>query len=355
MKSNTIALDNVNRIDEIDIAKAVGIICVLIGHRTGGALHNYVYLFHMPLFFILSGLTMKCTTGGVHKLIDVVRPDNKLLSSYIVYSTIFIAFDYIRNPDRLIINFASTGILWGIHALWFLASLWITKCAVRIIIGLNNRKIESILIGCIYATCYWLSILLINTECNTNLLLLLKYIAMSWVRVGVVLPFVYIGYVFKDRIKMLISCLQENLLGSIIMLLLSTGILITGIRFNAVDYHLLQNGVFILDIVYGCIGFILVVSLSVIICKYFRIIKMILLPIGKNSIHFMASEFFSGEVLVSLAISCVCGDFNNFRVVELSVYFAVLYVMMLIVAPVVNAMISNLKGRIDGLFLLSRR
>ena len=41
----------------IDLAKGIGIILVLIGHSKflPITLKNYIYSFHMPLFFILSG------------------------------------------------------------------------------------------------------------------------------------------------------------------------------------------------------------------------------------------------------------------------------------------------------------
>lgn len=40
----------------IDILKGIGILCVLLGHITSsGRLHNLIYTFHMPLFFMASG------------------------------------------------------------------------------------------------------------------------------------------------------------------------------------------------------------------------------------------------------------------------------------------------------------
>ena len=44
------------RIDWIDCAKGFGILCVIIGHTPiSKDLHNFIYSFHMPLFFLLSG------------------------------------------------------------------------------------------------------------------------------------------------------------------------------------------------------------------------------------------------------------------------------------------------------------
>ena len=45
-----------NRADWIDVLKGIGIILVVIGHvNTKGFLVQWLYTFHMPLFFALSG------------------------------------------------------------------------------------------------------------------------------------------------------------------------------------------------------------------------------------------------------------------------------------------------------------
>lgn len=49
-------IDSNNRIAWVDIAKGIGIVLVLIGHISQNKnLHYFIYSFHMPLFFIISG------------------------------------------------------------------------------------------------------------------------------------------------------------------------------------------------------------------------------------------------------------------------------------------------------------
>lgn len=58
------------RIDEYDIIKGLAIIMVVVGHTACPQLiHNMCYLIHMPLFFILSG----CTIRGGAKLRFISR------------------------------------------------------------------------------------------------------------------------------------------------------------------------------------------------------------------------------------------------------------------------------------------
>lgn len=43
----------------VDTIKGFLIICVVVGHSCEGLIHDFIFLFHMPLFFILSGSLLK--------------------------------------------------------------------------------------------------------------------------------------------------------------------------------------------------------------------------------------------------------------------------------------------------------
>lgn len=47
-----------DRIEMIDIAKGLGILCVVLGHSfyVDTFAHRLIYNLHMPLFFIVSGM-----------------------------------------------------------------------------------------------------------------------------------------------------------------------------------------------------------------------------------------------------------------------------------------------------------
>lgn len=74
MKSSSVSTER--RIAWIDMLKGIGILCVVLGHSTGD---RYVYLFHMPLFYILSGYMIK----------QPIKP-----SAYISKSTIRLLIPY---------------------------------------------------------------------------------------------------------------------------------------------------------------------------------------------------------------------------------------------------------------------
>ena len=47
------------RDDNIDIIRGILIVLVVLGHYGEGLLHDVIFLFHMPVFLILSGYLFK--------------------------------------------------------------------------------------------------------------------------------------------------------------------------------------------------------------------------------------------------------------------------------------------------------
>lgn len=47
------------RNDKVDILRGLLIILVVMGHFNNGIVHDIIFLFHMPLFFVLSGYLLK--------------------------------------------------------------------------------------------------------------------------------------------------------------------------------------------------------------------------------------------------------------------------------------------------------
>ena len=75
----------------IDILKGLGIIFVVMGHSGGygsGSLSGYIYSFHMPLFFFISGYLLKIDK----KPIDFIK---RKITTILIPYTLFFAFSFI--------------------------------------------------------------------------------------------------------------------------------------------------------------------------------------------------------------------------------------------------------------------
>ena len=61
------------RLEYIDTARGILIILVVIGHIwQAGFVHNFIYSFHMPAFFFISGMLMSHTRAYDKKYIQFV-------------------------------------------------------------------------------------------------------------------------------------------------------------------------------------------------------------------------------------------------------------------------------------------
>ena len=99
-----------NRIEEVDISKGIGMVLVITGHLCVGApLRNFIYSFHMPLFFVLSGFVYNIARARTRKAIQI----KKILAEYIEWS--------------------------GVSVLWFLSALTIGLAFV-LFIGQKSEK-----------------------------------------------------------------------------------------------------------------------------------------------------------------------------------------------------------------------
>lgn len=130
------------RIEWIDIAKAVAIILVIIGHtvKYGSDIRNIIFSFHMPLFFLLSGYTYKMANTATDLYSHIRKGCRHLLLPCIIVSIIGIFASFILGDGNGIQQLWETvkrtgDALWwasgvkvhshpGAGAIWFLFSLF---------------------------------------------------------------------------------------------------------------------------------------------------------------------------------------------------------------------------------------
>lgn len=135
----------------IDIFKGIGIIFVVFGHVTRNwSLIDYIWGFHMPLFFFASGFLF--TRDKYDGFLSFTKHRiNRLIIPYFFFSIIGIGICYISihtNPVNHDISLLkdSVGILYGnmnsvTGALWFLTTLFVLESIFYLISFLNNKYI----------------------------------------------------------------------------------------------------------------------------------------------------------------------------------------------------------------------
>ena len=85
------------RINWVDSAKGIGILCVILGHtHVPMDVHTFIYSFHMPLFFLLSGLfLLKKQKTFKEELVGKAR---SLLVPYVLFNLLLLVFFKLLMP-----------------------------------------------------------------------------------------------------------------------------------------------------------------------------------------------------------------------------------------------------------------
>ena len=157
---------NKKRIDWLDIAKGIAIICTIIGHSVpfGGNVRNLIFSFHMPLFFIIAGYTIKQIPYNQFWK-ATFKDFKRLIIPVIVVKFLQALIEIIvHHPSvkNCLLN-TCLQILWGngcsywkfqgIGVVWFLIALFYAKLLFRFILNLipNYREIFCLLLAFLFS------------------------------------------------------------------------------------------------------------------------------------------------------------------------------------------------------------
>lgn len=123
----------------IDCVRGIGIILVVLGHYDQGSnpLCKWISSFHMPLFFILSGVLAAMHSGYADKPLRsvLIRKARQLFYPFMTFSLLCILYFLLRGrPDIVAKVVYYTVTLEGHNALWFLPSLWMAECMLLVLL-----------------------------------------------------------------------------------------------------------------------------------------------------------------------------------------------------------------------------
>lgn len=140
----------------IDIAKALGIVAVVLGHNplaqsSRGELYRVIFSFHMPLFFFLAGIFFR--PQQPLKLLLQTKT-HQLLLPYVLTALTLGSLKVIAG--NLSFSAMLAGILYAsqhstpIVSLWFLPHLWLVIIALRVLPHrLTSTTPKKALLGCL--------------------------------------------------------------------------------------------------------------------------------------------------------------------------------------------------------------
>lgn len=294
----------------IDIAKLIGLYLMLLGHGlVSERITQFIYSFHMPLFFMLSGILYK----KVNMKTTFLNGTKRLLVPYFLLNTIGIAYDIIEKHlvgktlslldiyGRIGAVFMGLGYNAGIwhpvlSATWYLYTLFL----IQLLFSLSNKYKNAI--------SFLLPILSI-----TIVLLLNYYKINTWIPIDSALlafPFFFLGTLIKDRdlrIKM-------NMGGVIVVLFLISILIILDSVNGRVDINnFISGNNLLLFYLSGTIGSFLVIG----ICQ---------------NINISIRKYISGSMLIIAFNLLVIGYVKTiFKILHIEITFIVSVILAMVV------------------------
>lgn len=295
---------------EIDIAKGVGIILVIIGHVLGNesVIREYIYTFHMPLFFFLSGFVIRKNKINEQKTILItIRNNLSLIVHYIIWSIaylildlIFVSISHEYSALRILfVDIYETICLYGISVLWFIATLIFSRIITEQILQRFSVR-YSIVLCIILLVAGTIGGSIVNTYLNSKWYFF--YPACSILRIVMSVPIIYMGYLSRDA---LIKLLNAKLFYNLTICVLSSAMLIILVFLDhpMMDYHKMAFHSWF-TLIYFALGILSIVCLTRIL-KAIKAISCVLAWLGKNSLLIMVThETIIRRILALVLINC---------------------------------------------------
>lgn len=343
---------NVKNVKYIDILKGLGIMLVVIAHSKA-PFTNFINLFHMPLFFFISGYLYK--RSSEEKLVSFIKKKVKsLYLPFVKYSLIFLALHNILFKLNIysenvsyggnivqpysakefiksfisIITFGSTEQLGG--ALWFFTSLFTVTIfffILRIIFNKFSSNLNRYIFAVIIALCFIIGYYTnFPRNLSTSLVAILVY---------------YLGYIyrgFEDIIK--IHWLGAGI--SFIILLLAS---------NYGSISMVKNSYTnpLFFIVCSVLGIYMMLYISKFIDR--NINNNLFAYVGQNTVIIMALHFLAFKFISFLIVIIYSEPYYmiaKFPVIYPSWWIA--YSIIGIVIPLlINFLINQIKIKIKNL------
>ena len=290
------------RLDYLDMVKGIGILLVVLGHMEdiSTELRIWISSFHMPLFFIVSGILIAVKNEQDSDFSKILYKKWKgIIVPYLWFSLSYFVIDIanvtiIGNIDTrtFIVDTISSLTFYGMSVLWFLPALFVSSVSFIYLKKKLSDKIVLPALLVIAVTAYIIKIEFAKIyDMNADSLLITSLINIVYIFLRAWIAMSYLGYAFyirkwyeaqvngNEKFKTLDNRIFYLLVG-IVLLVIN---IVVGMKNQCVDLrNILLNNV-LLYYLAAFTGSFAIIS----ICKAIPKINIITY-FGKNSIIVMA-------------------------------------------------------------------
>ncbi|MBT8912844.1 acyltransferase family protein [Lactobacillus delbrueckii subsp. bulgaricus] len=365
------------RIVWLDTTKGIAIITVLMGHMsTGEQLRRYIYSFHMPLFFMISGILLYYTGSYKKRTIkeSILKLTQNLLYPYIMFSIIAtvyaISVHVVKGRGAEVIASSITIRFWqllfsgkvnstigiliqcicdtisfsGIKALWFLPTLFVGEILVITILKKCDSD-KSIGVAVMAVLIFLVALLIVKQFYLTNsrwskqiTVAFLMYVVLIIIRDIIAATFILIGF-YLAKIDLFNKLnMMHGALFLVVDAIMS--------QFNGVDIFGGTIGNIVLFYFNALVGSLAVVVFSKELLENIKILEYM----GKNSLVIFATHQFGVTSIANMLSTKISS--NKIMVAILS---DILLIMIeLVIVQIFNRRFKFVYNYKDAKELISR-
>ena len=350
------------RLGYLDMVKGVGIFFVVLGHISyisQSALY-WIFSFHMPLFFIVSGFLIDIKDEPSGKLSETVRKKfRSIIIPYLWFSLAYFIIDILniyvfKNADfnTLTVNLISSVTFYGVSVLWFLPALFLSEVSFMLILK-RFGKVPALIIPIVLATAGYFANLkfftpLYTAHADSLLITSLINFVRVFLRAFVGCVFVSCSYFIHrlavklcadfDRLSSVKARVLQFLAG---VIMLAANVYVSRLNGGAgMQFLVLNNLIFyFLAAFLGALGIIL-------ICKALPSVKLIEYY-GRNSLIVMACHINFYILYASLLVAFKAVSYVKYaqHFVFLSVTVIVVFMLCTVVIEVINRFLPFVLGK----------
>ncbi len=203
-----------SRLNYLDIAKGIGIILVILGHieYIGNALKLFIVAFHMPLFFVMSGMLLWLRREAERPVKELVMKKlRRIMLPYVYFSVldilIYIVYYLLTGRDggwnAVLLDVLQTFTLYGFSVMWFLPALFMAEMLFLLILKRFSRW-AWLFVPAVAAVALALNagLTALNSAYGSNMAFqLFHMLAIALIRGMICMLFVGVGYGFSRLVR----------------------------------------------------------------------------------------------------------------------------------------------------------
>ena len=295
------------RLDYLDMVKGLAIILVVLGHIEfiSHPLRVWISSFHMPVFFIVSGILIRYKNEADQPLLPLIaKKARQILIPYFWFSLLYFVIDIFNvifdkiTPLTFVKDLIGSLTFYGVSVLWFLPALFIAEVSFLFLQQKLPRFLSIPLIIALAIGAYGLQLLIspVYTAHESSLLItsLIDFLRV-FLRGLIAASFVMLSYhTFPLLQKNETFNIPELIIGIVAFLL---NLVLSQIN-GCIDFHyiILENvPLFYLCAILGSYSLIL-------ICKNMKVLAPLAF-FGKNSLIVMATHINTYLLYFAIVVS----------------------------------------------------